>query len=123
MVGSSLSADGTTALNRDLELDRQEFRADLKEAYERGRKDERASRRHHPVLVGLTVVAALAGVIIMGLAALNGSFAVAGAAIDQNLHAAANRVAPQVRGAAVEAGQSLRDAGSAARAKIASPAD
>jgi hypothetical protein len=122
MVGSSLGADGTAVLNRDLDLDRQEMRADLKEAYERGRKDERASRRHHPVLMGLTLVAALAGVIILGLAALNGSFAAAGAAVDQNLHVVVNRAAPQVRGAAAEAGQSLHDAGVAAKAKITSPA-
>ena len=122
MVDSSLDPDKTAALSRDLDLDRREVRADLKESYERGRKDERARRRHHPVLMGLTVVAALMGVVVLGLAGLNGSFAAGGAVIDQNLHVAVNRAEPQVRDAAAEAGQSLRDAGSAAKAKIAGPA-
>ncbi len=122
MSGARLESDGTAVLNRDLDRDREEVRADLREAYERGRKDERAARKHHPVLMTLTVVAAMVGVIMLGLAAVNGSFSRAGDVVDQNLHVAVNRAEPQVRDAAAQAGQSLRDAGKAAKAKAADEA-
>ena len=95
-------------------------RADLREAYERGRRDERASRRRHPVAMTLTFVAALVGVVLLALAAVNGSFTRGGGVADQNLQAAVNKAEPQVRGAASQAGQSLRDAGEAAKAKATS---
>ena len=92
-------------------------RADLREAYERGRRDERASRRRHPVAMTLTVAAALVGVVLLALAAVNGSFTRAGGVVDQNLNTAVNRAEPQVRDAAAQAGQSLRDAGQSVRQK------
>lgn len=92
-------------------------RADLREAYERGRSDERASRRRHPVAMTLTVVAALVGVVLLGLAAVNGSFSRAGGVVDENLNTAVTNAEPQVRGAAAQAGQSLRDAGESVRQK------
>lgn len=85
-------------------------RADLREAYERGRRDERASRRRRPVLMTFTFIAAAIGVVLLALAAINGSFAGAGGVVDQNLSIAANRAEPAVRSAASDAGQSLRDA-------------
>jgi hypothetical protein len=92
-------------------------RADLREAYERGRRDERASRRRHPVAMTLTVVAAVVGVVLLALAAVNGSFSRAGGVVDENLNTAVTRAEPQVRDAAAQAGQSLRDAGQSARQK------
>lgn len=92
-------------------------RADLREAYERGRHDERASRRRHPVAMTLTVVAALVGVVLLALAAVNGSFTRAGGVVDQNLNSAVTKAEPQVRDAAAQAGQSLRDAGQSVRQK------
>lgn len=97
-------------------------KADLREAYERGRRDERASRRRHPVAMTLTVVAALVGVIVLGLAAVNGSFSRAGGVVDQNLNTAVTRAEPQVRDAAAQAGQSLRDAGKSVKQKAADTA-
>ena len=38
-------------------------KADLREAYERGRRDERGARKRHPVAMALTFVAAL--VVVM----------------------------------------------------------
>jgi hypothetical protein len=116
MVGARLDTDGTASLNRELDRDRDETRADLREAYERGRKDERAARKHHPLLMTLTFVAALVGIAILALAAVNGSFARAGSVVDQNLHVAVNRTEPQVRDAAAQAEASLRDSGRAAKA-------
>jgi hypothetical protein len=56
-------------------------------------------------------------VALLALAAVNGSFGAGGEVADQNLSAAVDRAEPQVRDAASQAGQSLRDAGSAAKAK------
>jgi hypothetical protein len=104
-------------LDRDAAGPEELARADLREAYERGRRDERASRRRHPVAMTLTVAAALVGVVLLALAAVNGSFSRAGGVVDENLNTAVNRAEPQVRDAAAQAGQSLRDAGQSARQK------
>jgi hypothetical protein len=118
MVGAHLESDDrTTALGRAEQLDLKDVQTDIREAYERGRRDERASRRRHPVFMTLTFAAAACGVALLALAAINGSFAGGGSVADQNLNAAVNRAEPQVRGAASQAGQSLRDATAAARPK------
>jgi hypothetical protein len=109
MVGARLDND----MNAPDALDR----ADLRTAYERGRQDERASRRRHPVAMTLTVIAAIIGVVLLALAAFNGSFTRAGGVVDQNLTVAADRAEPAVRDAAADAGQSLRDAGSSVKTK------
>ena len=121
MVGARLDTDDrTAALSRAEQLDVKEAQADLREAYERGRRDERASRRRHPIFMTLTFIAAICGVVLLALAAVNGSFTRGGGVADQNLQAAVNKAEPQVRGAASQAGQSLRDAGEAAKAKATS---
>nr|MEA2799384.1 hypothetical protein [Phenylobacterium sp.] len=118
MVGARLDPDDrTSALSRAEQLDVKEARADLREAYERGRRDERASRKRHPIFMTFTFIAAICGVVLLALAAVNGSFTRGGDVADQNLQAAVNKAEPQVRGAATQAGQSLRDAGEAAKAK------
>ncbi len=112
-------ADRTASLARAERVDLKEAQADVREAYERGRKDERASRRRHPVFMTLTFAAAACGVTLLALAMINGSFAGGGSVADQSLNAAVNRAEPQVRDAASQAGQSLRDAGVKAKAKAA----
>ena len=69
------------------------------------------------MVMTLTFAAAACGVALLALAAINGSFAGGGSVADQNLNAAVNRAEPQVRDAASQAGQSLRDAGVKAKAK------
>lgn len=95
MVGARLDGGDRRAegLRIEGDLSPAELRSDLKEAYERGRRDERASRKHHPIAMTLTFAAALVGVVILGLAAVNGSFQAAGGVVDQNLHMAANHPA------------------------------
>jgi len=116
--------DRTAALNRSAAaLDAQEVRADIREAYERGRRDERASRRRHPIFMTFLFVAAICGVVLVALAAATGSFTRGGAVADQNLQMAVNRAEPQVRDAAGQAGQSLRDAGQAAKARAGGAAN
>jgi len=106
-------------LDRDVAGPDDIARADLREAYERGRADERAGRKRHPVGMTLTFVAALVGVVLLALAAVNGSFGRAGTLVDQNLNTAVTSAEPQVRDAAAQAGQSLHDAGQSVRQKAA----
>jgi hypothetical protein len=91
-------------------------RADLRAAYEHGRRDERALRKRHPVLMTLTFVAALVGVALMVLAAIHGSFGRAGGVVDQQLNAAADQAGPAVHQAASGAGRRLHDAAKSAGA-------
>lgn len=92
-------------------------KADLRQAYERGRSDERATRKRHPLLMTVTFLFALVGVALLAMAALNGSFSRAGGVVDQQLNVAADRAQPAVNEAASNAGQRLRDAGAAAKAR------
>jgi hypothetical protein len=85
-------------------------RADLREAYERGRKDARASRKRHPILMTFMFIAAVIGVILLALAAMNGSFGGAGQVVDQNLSVAADKAEPVVRDAAGDAGRAINEA-------------
>ena len=98
-------------------LDGHAVTAELRQAYERGRRDERASRKRHPVFMTLTFVAAIVGVALLALAAVNGSFGRAGGVVDDNLATAVTQARPQVDNAASQASKSLRDAGAAAKAK------
>ena len=120
MVDARVDADDrTAAMNRAADLDAKETRADIREAYDRGRKDERASRRRHPIFMTFLFVAAICGVVLVALAAVNGSFTRAGGVVDQNLNMAVTKAEPQVRDAAAQAGQSLRNAGQSVRQKTA----
>lgn len=112
----------TDRLDRAADLDHADVKADLREAYERGRRDERATRKRHPIGMTITFVAALIGVVLLALAAVNGSFTRAGGVVDQNLNVAANRAEPAVRDAADNAGQSLRNAGESVKSKAADSA-
>lgn len=84
---------------------------DLRAAYERGRRDERARRKRHPVTMMLTVVVAVAGAILLVAAAREGSFGRGGEVVDQNLSVAADRAEPAIREAVSDAGQAVQDAG------------
>ena len=83
--------------------------AELKAAYDRGRRDERARHRRSPVMALAVGSAALVGGAVLALAALEGSFANGGAVVDQ-----------QVSKAAQQASQALHDATSQADASPAS---
>ena len=84
--------------------------ADLREAYERGRRDAQNARRRHPVAMTITVIAAAVGIIVLALAAVNGSFSGAGTVVDRNLATAAVQAEPVVRDAADQAGQAVKNA-------------
>jgi hypothetical protein len=85
-------------------------RLDLREAYDRGRRDERASRKRHPVIMTLLFLAAAVGAALLVLAAVNGSFGAAGRVADQGLAVAADKAEPVVRDAASDAGAAVSNA-------------
>jgi hypothetical protein len=93
--------------------------ADLRDAYERGRKDERRARKRHPLGMTVMAAAAVVGGIVLVLAAKEGSFARGGDIVDQNLSIAADRAEPAARQAAGDAGDALKDAGRSIRDKTA----
>lgn len=96
--------------------------SDLKEAYRLGRKDERARRKRHPILMTVLFLLALAGAAFIALAAINGSFGGAGQVADHNLSVAAERAEPAVRGAAGDAAEAVRGIGDPDPAPPAQPA-
>lgn len=73
--------------------------AELRAAYDRGRRDEAARRRRSPLMALAVGSAALVGGAVLALAALEGSFQNGGAVVDH-----------QVSKAAQQAGQALHDA-------------
>jgi len=109
-TGDTLFGDFAVTSYSDRDAIRRDEAADLREAYERGRTDARRARRRHPVAMTLTIIAAAIGIIVLALAAVNGSFSGAGTVVDQNLATAATQAEPAVRGAATQAGQAVRDA-------------
>ncbi|MBR7618242.1 hypothetical protein JKL49_02475 [Phenylobacterium sp. 20VBR1] len=73
---------------------------EVRDAYERGRRDERRARKRHPIMMSLTFAAALVGGVVLVLAAKEGSFARSGGIVDHSLAAATNRAEPVVMDAA-----------------------
>lgn len=96
-------------------------KADLRQAYERGRRDERAARKRHPLVMTVTFLLAAVGAALLAMAAANGSFMRAGGVVDQQLNIAADRAAPAVNNAASNAGQSLRNAGRSIETRTQNP--
>lgn len=90
---------------------------ELKAAYEQGRRDERADRKRHPVIMTALVALAAVGASLVTLAAVNGSFTGGGRVADQQLAAAASQAAPVIEDAASRTGEAARDAGSDLRDK------
>lgn len=119
MIGGRVESTNGTAAARhaDPQSEFERIKADVRQAYERGRQDERASRRRHPVVMTLLFAAAICGVALLVLAAVNGSFGAGGLVADQALSGAARDAQPRIRDAASQAGRSLRDAGEATKAK------
>lgn len=70
---------------------------DLKAAYERGRREERARHHRSPFLTLTVGAAALVGGATLVLSALHGSFAGGGASIDHGLSAAVRNGGPALR--------------------------
>lgn len=91
--------------------------ADLKAAYECGRRDERSRRRGHPVIALAVSTVAVIGAGIIGIAASYGSFTGGGQVIDRQLSIAAGQAEMASRDAAIATGEAVRDAGDTLRAR------
>jgi hypothetical protein len=91
-----------------------EHDAAVRQAYERGRRDERSRGPRHrgsPFLTTVLVLAACAGAFVIYLGVSQGSFANGGQAIDQNLANAKAQAAQASRNVAARAGDALQNAG------------
>ncbi len=62
--------------------------AEIRKAYERGRRDERSRHKSHPFLAMIVFMVALAGAGMMYLAAREGSFSRGGEVVDLKLASA-----------------------------------
>jgi hypothetical protein len=84
-----------------------EDQADLRAAYNRGRLDERRSRRGHPIIALVVVILALIGAWLLFLAAREGSFSSAGQVADERISTVSREAGPTLR----QTGDDLQDAG------------
>lgn len=92
---------------------------DLREAYERGRRDAEAARPRHPLGMTLLFVAAAVGAVLLALALVNGSFGRAGGVMDTNLRSAAAAAGPAVKDAADQASRAVSGAASDVKQDVA----
>jgi hypothetical protein len=86
-----------------------------REAYERGRRDERARqsrrRRGSPVLALLVLVVACVGAFVIYLGVHEGSFQRGGQVVDQNINNTTSAATQATRNAADRTGDALENAG------------
>lgn len=73
--------------------------ADIRAAYDRGRRDERARHRRSPVMALTVGAAALVGGAVLALAVLEGSFQNGGAVVDQQMSKAAQQASQAIQDA------------------------
>jgi hypothetical protein len=90
---------------------------ELKEAYQRGRRDERARRRRSPLAMLAVSLTALAGAGILAVSAWQGSFMQGGAVVDRQIATAADTAEPKIQEAAQDARSALREAGQKAKTR------
>ena len=68
-----------------------DIRAALKDAYEQGRREERARHHGHPLIAFVVFLVAVIGAGMMYLAAREGSFSRGGEVVDQKIASAAGK--------------------------------
>jgi hypothetical protein len=91
-----------------------EHTAAVRQAYERGRREERAKRpprRGSPLMTTVLLLAAATGVFIIYLGVSQGSFGRGGHMVDQNIDNATATATGAVHNAADQAGDALVNAG------------
>ena len=90
---------------------------ELHQAYQRGRRDERARRRRSPLAFVAVTLSALAGAAILAVSAWQGSFMQGGAVVDRQIATAADTAEPKIEAAAQDARSALREAGHKAKTR------
>jgi hypothetical protein len=87
-------------------------KADIDEAYDRGRVDGRRRRGGGFGLIGLLLLVVLVvGGVMLYLAARNGSFSSGGAVVDRNIATVTQKAQAPIRSAADKTGNALQNAG------------
>jgi hypothetical protein len=87
------------------------YDADLKRAYEHGRRDERARRHGFGPLSFIVLLVAILGVVLLVFAFREGSFSAGGAVVDNKLGQAASPATTALDNAASTTGQAMENAG------------
>jgi hypothetical protein len=95
---------------------------DRRDAFEEGRRQGRIDekRRHHghPFVKLAVVAVAVAGAVVVALAAHEGSFSRGGAVVDHKLAVAAETAQVSSAQAVAQAGQAVKDAGTSLEKKV-----
>ena len=111
MKTEHVDADGRTVVRDEGEVrERTLGDKDLRDAYDRGRADEAVRHKRNWLMTILGTLLALVGLIVLILAALNGSFARGGAVIDRQLSIAVDQAEPAARSAASTVAEEVREA-------------
>jgi len=92
-------------------------KARLREAYDKGRVDERKRHQRSPLLTLLLCSAALVGAVFLYYAFRERSFAGGGAAVDSKIAQVSAQAAPTVETAALSAGALAQTAGDKLKAQ------
>lgn len=101
----------------------QERNTAVRQAYDRGRRDERARRPHRrgsPLLTLILLLAAAAGAFVLYLAFQQGGFANGGRLVDQNIGNATASATQATRRVVDKAGDALQNAGQTIKQKAGS---
>ncbi len=85
--------------------------ADVRAAYDTGRRDERARHKSHPFLALMVIAVAVVGGIMLFLAIREGSFSGAGQVADQQIAVAQAEAPGVIANASQKAGEVARDVG------------
>jgi len=96
--------------------------ADVRAAYDKGRRDERSRRKSHPILALIVLAIAVVGAIMIFLAMREGSFSGAGQVADQQLAVAQAEAPGVIANASQKAGEVARDVGERVDGDEAQPA-
>jgi hypothetical protein len=80
----------------------------VRDAYARGRRDERARHRRSPLMIMAFSMAALVGCAMLVTSAFRGSFEGGGQLLDHQIVTAAEEAGPALKAAGQQAGKALR---------------
>ena len=103
---------GATAAT-DGALTAKELQREVRDAYERGKRDQRKAQKNHPLLTLLIVLLAVLGVAVGVLALREGSFSGAGQVLDRGTSTARVEAREAALDAKDAAGEATQDAGAA----------
>jgi hypothetical protein len=107
----------TTAGAPAVVVDRHAAKAELRDAYDKGRIDERKRHRSSPMLTVFLLLIAVMGAVLLYYAFREGSFAGGGAVVDNKISQVTSQAAPAAQNAAATAGALAEKAGDKLKAQ------